>query len=183
MPLLTSLPQMLPLLLSALLLASGHEAPAAVGGRLHTALAPAGLGDPAAVASALSRLGLSSLEEVQLLDEEEAREMRSDLRQNEIRLGDRAKLRRAVGATLPGTGAPWRLQAEGSDTDGGTDGGTESIGEDSLQGPPRRRLQGEAATAEPARGEGLGWDAVAIVLTGLSAVLGYVLQACFFFLI
>ena len=112
------------LLLSAFLLQGRHAASTALethSSGLHTTLAEAGLEHAAATASALRKLGLSNLPEIQLLDRDEMQELREGLRKNEVSLGDRAKLRRAaeihVIAPLPLT-APFRgLRTEASSND------------------------------------------------------------------
>ena len=60
------------------------------------ALGAAGLEDAAGVAQELKDLGLSQLQDVRLLDAEEAREMMGALRGSAVSLGDRSRLRRLV---------------------------------------------------------------------------------------
>ena len=63
---------------------------------LQPALGAAGLEDAAGVVQGLKGLGLARLQDVRLLDAEEAREMMGALRGSAVSLGDRSRLRRLL---------------------------------------------------------------------------------------
>jgi hypothetical protein len=126
------------------------------GETLTGALQTAGVRNPAAMSESLLRHELLTVTDVAELNAAEGAELFDGLRAASIPLGDRARLRKAVGRH--GLNVDEREQMV------------------NVVSP--RRMQGEPNNTEQAEEDkGVSSDVIAIILTGLTAVTGYVLQA------
>ena len=113
-----------------------------------------GVRDPAAIAAALSQAALHSVADVAGLNGGETAELFEDLRAAAIPLGDRARLRKA--SEHANAHHPFAKMLR------------------PLDGARHRRLQG--ATSSSDRG-GVSIEVVAIAVTGLIGMVGYLVQA------
>ena len=130
---------------------------------LQPALGAAGLEDAAGVARELKSLGLSQLQDVRLLDAEEAREMMGALRGSAVSLGDRSRLRRV----LAGPADSQRVVS------GASDGLSVLVGRFSRSSGGRRAAQDGS---EGPSGGGVSGDSLAIAATVLVALVGYAVR-------
>ena len=123
------------------------------------ALGAAGLEDAAGVAQELKDLGLSQLQDVRLLDADEAAEMMGTLRGAAVSLGDRSRFRRM----LAGPVIPQRAFVGTSDIPANFAESEVSSG--------HRAVQQESASSSS--DGGMSADSLAIVATVLVALVGY----------
>jgi hypothetical protein len=146
-------------LVSILLLAAASESAAARQPPLHAALTAARVAEPANVAAVLQDLSLDSSThcraDLASLSSSEQAEMVAALRQGGVALGDRSRLRVWASSEAHGTQTQTR----------------------SAENNFQRRLQDSPEGKAAAEDKGVSSDTIAIILTGLTAVAGYILQA------
>jgi hypothetical protein len=162
---------------SILLVLVGSLAAVSAAGGLQPALVAAGLEAPGATHTALRDLGLSTIHEIQLLDSVEAREMAESLQRAGIMLGDRSKLRRAVGGQSGVPPLQMQLQADALKAPVRDDTVITAADVYSTDGAwvkpaakayrfhePARQLQEQTASEKK---DGLSGDSIVFILTGV----------------
>jgi hypothetical protein len=144
------------------------ESPNEVAGSLQSSLADGGLEQPQILSGILQEMGLSSVQDVQLLNVPEQLELAESLREQGVNLGSRCKLRLLSEES--------NEAADLLDTYFGcrsNDGGPLSTN----TGISHRQTQDQAAVSKTeSKDDGPSFETLAIVLTALLSVGSYILQ-------